>query len=269
VTDKTWNRGLSSGCTFHQYGKYPFPQANAGSSSALTFYTRRPPWLDPTGSFPWLRTGGPFPWLRPWLIPWWLFGTRRYLLFLTQRPGSEPIYFLDPYSGVVNHSIQPTRNPTIGSMAWDGTSIRVANVTGGSGSINSLDPSTGSQVSSIPAPAGRGEGMTHDGSSLYYSTGTQIHEIDPASGAVARSFPVPGGGSCRALTSDGQGLIFAGDTAQDQITVFESTSLRVLCQFPAPGSGSRRVEGLAFDRSKRTLFIANQDENTIYWGVVS
>jgi len=269
VTDKSSSSALSSSCSFHPYGQYPFPQVSAGSSSALTFYTRRPPWLDPTRWLPWLRAGGPVPWPRPWLIAGWLFGTRRYLLFLTQQPGSEPIYFLEPYSGVVSYSIQPTRNVTIGSMAWDGTFIRVANVTGGSGSINSLDPSTGSQVSSIPAPAGRGEGMTHDGRSIYYSTGAEIHEIDPVSGAVARSFPFPGGGNCRALTSDGQGLIFAGDLSQHQITIFESKSLNVVCQFPAPGTGNRRVEGLAFDRSKRTLFIANQDENTIYWGVVS
>jgi DNA-binding beta-propeller fold protein YncE len=197
---------------------------------------------------------------------WWPWKIRKYLLFLTQKSFSERIYFLNPTTGAVVKSIDPQNNDTIGSMTWDGRSIRVANVTWGTGHINAIDPSTGTQVSSIPAPAGRGEGLTYDGGSLYYSTISQIHEVDASSGAVIRSFPVPGGGRCRALTDDGRSLIFAGDPFANEIIVFEKSSLRVVCRFPAPGGGPHRVDGLAYDPFTRYLYIANQSENVIYYG---
>jgi outer membrane protein assembly factor BamB len=230
-------------CKFKVHGKFKFSQNNAGSSSALTFYYRH---------FGWPR----FPWLRP----------RMQLLFLTQKPYSERIYFLNPSTGAVVRSIDPHSNDTIGSMAWDGNTIRVANVTWGVGFINAINPSNGAQMSSIKAPPGRGEGLTYDGRHLYYSTITRIHQLNPSTGAVLRSFPVPGGGRCRALTNDRRSLIFAGDPFANEIIVFEKHSLHVVCRFKAPGKGSYRVDGLAYDRFSKTLYIANQSENLIYYG---
>ena len=68
-----------------------------------------------------------------------------------QQAGSERIYFMDPVTGAVRRSIDPVLNDTIGSVSWDGTEIRVANVTTGAGSINRINPYTGAQSSSIPA----------------------------------------------------------------------------------------------------------------------
>lgn len=231
-------------CKFEVLGRFRFPQVNAGSSSALTFYYDFTPW-------PWLS----YPY-RP----------KRYLLFLTQKPYSERIYFLNPTTGAVLRSIDPPRNETIGSMTWDRRVIRVANVTTGSGYINSINPATGAQVGSIKAPPGRGEGMTFDGTDIYYSTIATIYRINPTTGAVSSTFPVPGGGRCRALASDGRNLLFAGDPFKNEIIVFEKHSRRIVCRFDAPGKGNYRVDGLAYDGLKKILYIANQSENMIYFG---
>jgi subtilisin family serine protease len=237
-------RAIQPRCQFTLMGRFRFPQDNAGSSSALAFYSNFIPW-------PW------WPWPRR---------PRRYLLFLTQQPYSERIYFMNPTTGAIVRSIDPAANNTIGSMTWDGRTIRVANVTTGAGSVNSIHPTTGAEVSSMPAPRGRGEGMTYDGSHIYYSTISRIHQLHPTTGAVIRSFPIPGGGRCRALTSDGRNLLFAGDPFANEIIVFEKHSLTVRCRFPAPGPGTHRVDGLAYDRWRKVLYIANQSANVIYYG---
>jgi subtilisin family serine protease len=228
-----------SSCKFKVLGKFRFPQKNAGSSSALAFYLQFRSWPP---------------------------RVQQYLLFLTQQPYSERIYFLNPTTGAIVRSIDPQGNDTIGSMTWDGKGIRVANVTTGAGFINTINPTNGVQVGSIPAPHGRGEGMTYDGKYIYYSTDSAIHQMNPATGVVVRSFPVPGGGSCRALANDGRSLLFAGDPFTNKITVFEKHSLRVVCRFDAPGRGSHRVDGLTYNRLKKILYIANQGENVIYYG---
>ena len=283
-------QGTPVHCRFRPEGHFPFPQKNAGSSSALAFYSKwtfklpifPPSPVRPVASPPIAVGAGqgvgvaqevapkaekPVA-LQPRLPIWWS-PVRRNLLFLTQKAGAERIYFLNPSTGAVVRSVQPARNITIGSMAWDGKNIRVANVTTGAGRINSVDPSTGAQTGSVAVPPGRGEGMAWDGSSLFYSTVSRIHQIDGGAGALIRSFPVPGGGQCRALASDGGNLLFAGDKLANQITVFEKGSLRVLCQFGAPGTGTMRVEGLAYDASTKRLYIANQSENRIYYGTLT
>jgi subtilisin family serine protease len=223
---------------FQVVRKLAFPQMNNGSSSGLGFARR-------------LRIGTTF---------------KRALLFLTQQPFSEKIYYLDPSLGAVLGSIDPVQNDTIGSLEWDGINIRVANVTTGAGSINAINPQTGAQVSSIPAPAGRGEGLAYDGARLYYSTIDRIHVLNPATGAVIRSFPPPGG-PCRALTV-GRGFLFSGNSSAGVITVFDRATLAVRGTIAAPGSGSARAEGLAYDPLRDELFIANQSEDTIYVGRV-
>ncbi len=228
-------------CKFKVLGQFAFPQVNAGSSSALTFYQRRKHF-------------------------WWHRRRRGQLLFLTQQPFSERVYFLHPTTGAVIRSIDPAGNDTVGSMTWARGRVQVANVTTGAGSINAINPNTGVQTGTIPAPAGRGEGLTYDGRHYYYSTIANIHQLDPATGAVIRSFPVPGGGRCRALANDFRSLIFAGDPFANEITVFDKFSLAVVCRFAAPGSGSLRVDGLAYDRRRKVLYIANQSENKIYYG---
>lgn len=222
---------------FQLLRKFPFPQKNNGSSSGLSFAVRR-------------------------------LGVRltHVLLFLTQQPFSEKIYFLNPNNGAVLASVDPEKNDTIGSLEWDGTHIRVANVTTGAGSINRIDPRTGAQVGSIPVPPGRGEGLAFDGSYFYYSTITRIHVIHPATGAVVRSFPPPGG-ACRALAY-ARGYLFSGNSATGMITVFDRNTLGIRGTISAPGGGAAKAEGLSFNPSTNELFIANQSENTIYVGRV-
>lgn len=213
--------------------KFKFPQKNRGSSSALAFAHRRVGW-----------------WFRP------------VLMFLTQKPYSERIYYLHPYTGHVFGTIDPVQNDTIGSLEWDGRHILAANVTTGSGSINMINPYTGAQVDSMPVPAGRGEGMAYDGTYIYYSTINHIHAIRRSDGMVVRSFPPPGG-PCRSLTY-GRGYLFSGNSAAGQITIFDPNTLQVRGTVPAPGGGANQCEGLAFRRSTNDLFVANQSENRIY-----
>jgi DNA-binding beta-propeller fold protein YncE len=189
------------------------------------------------------------------------------VIFLTQQPSSEKIYYLNPVSGAVLGAIDPANNDTIGSLEWDGTNIRVANVTTGSGSINTIDPRTGAQIGSIPAPSGRGEGLAYDGSRLYYSTITRIYVVNPSTGAVLRSFPPPGG-SCRGLAY-GRGCLFSGNSSTGVITVFDRSTLAIRGTITAPGGGTAKAEGLAFNPSTNELFIANQSDNLIYVGRVT
>ena len=215
--------------------KFKYPQPNAGSSTGLVYIP----------SFP--------------VSP---FGSRPVLLFLTQKAGSERIFFLNPSNGTVLRSVDPVGNDTIGSLAWDGSAIRAANVTVGAGSINRINPFSGAQTGSIPAPPGRGEGLVVVGSRTYYATINMIHELRTSNGAVIRSFRAPEGES-RALTY-GRGYLFTGDSRDGKITAFRRTSLQVRGVINAPGGGPKQAEGLAFDSRRRILYVANQSENTIY-----
>ena len=224
---------------FNLVRRFKFPQLNNGSSSGLSFARAIPV--------------GPI--------------RRAALLFLTQKPFSERIYFLNPSTGAVFKSIDPVANDTIGSLEWVGSSIRVANVTTGAGSINTINPGTGAQSGSIPAPAGRGEGLAYDGKFLYYSTINRIWVLNPASGAVVRSF-IPPGGPCRALAF-GRGFLFSGNSPAGVITVFNPITLAVRGTIAAPGGGTAQAEGLAFNPATNELFVANQSENMIYVGRVT
>lgn len=220
---------------FQLVRRFPFPQNNSGSSSGLAF----------------ARLVFIFPLPRP------------ALLFLTQQPFTEKVFFLNPTSGAVLKTVDPVANDTIGSLEWDGSNIRVANVTTGAGSINTINPNTGAQVGSIPTPPGRGEGLAFDGTFFYYSTITRIHVIKAAAPfTVVRSFPPPGGGTCRALAF-GKGFLFCG-TAAGTIVIFNPVTLAVRGIIAAPGAGTAKVEGLAFNPLTDELFIANQSENIIY-----
>jgi hypothetical protein len=214
---------------------FPFPQTNAGSSSALAYIP-----------------GLPLPWRR----------SQPTLLFLTQQAGSEDIFFLDPFTGAVRRRINPVNNETIGSMVYHGGKLWVANVTTGAGSINQIDPNTGQVLASLPAPAGRGEGLTHDGRHLIYSTGSRIYVLDPSSGAVRWSYPSPGGTS-RALAAAGRRL-FVGNSADGEISVWLPRLSMMEQTLNAPGRGNNQAEGLAYDAWRRELYVANQSENKIY-----
>ena len=90
--------------------------------------------------------------------------------------------------------------------------------------------------------------------------------MNPATGAVLSSF-IPPGGDCRSLAY-GNGFLFSGNSA-GKITVFDRTTLAVRGTIPAPGGGTAKVEGLAFDPAANELYIANQSENQIYVGHVT
>jgi len=229
---------------FQLLRKFKFPQKNNGSSTGLSFARTFPIYIN--GKYTYSRSA---------------------LLFLTQQPFSENIYILNHNTGVLISAIDPVANDTIGSLEWDGTKIRVANVTTGSGSINTIDPSNGLQVSSIFVPPGRGEGLAYDDRYLYYSTITRIYVINPVSGTIVRSFPPPGG-DCRALAY-GKNYIFSGNSSTGIITVFDRFTLKIRGKISAPGGGTAKVEGLAFNPCTNELFIANQSENMIYVGQVT
>lgn len=212
-----------------------FPQDNAGSSTGLAFAPA-----------------------------FWFFwrGVRPALLFLTQKAGSERVYFLNPLTGTVGHSVDPAANDTVGSLAWHNGQIWMANVTTGAGSINRVNPYSGSMVGSLPAPTGRGEGLVHTGSRVYYSTQNRIHVLSPSTGNVVSSF-IPPGGQCRSLAHGG-GKLFLGDSAGGRITVLDAATRIEQAIIEAPGGGTRKVEGLAYDPVRAELFVANQSENKIY-----
>ncbi|HEY0099679.1 MAG TPA: S8 family serine peptidase, partial [Pyrinomonadaceae bacterium] len=212
---------------FQVLRKFPFPQTNSGSSSGLAFAR--------------------FVFISPAFRP--------ALLFLTQQPSTEKIFFLNPLTGAVLKSVDPVANDTIGSLEWDGSNIRVANVTVGAGSINTINPNTGAQTATIPTPPGRGEGLAYDGTFFYYSTVTRIHVIKAvAPFNVVRSFIPPGGGTCRALAS-GKGFLFCG-TSTGTVVIFDAVTLAIRGIVPAPGGGAAKVEGLAFNPLTDELFIA-------------
>ncbi len=220
---------------FQVLRKFPFPQNNSGSSSGLAF--ARQVFISPI--------------LRP------------ALLFLTQQPLTEKVFFLNPVTGAVLKSVDPVANDTIGCLEWDGSNIRAANVTTGAGSINTINPNTGAQTGTIPTPPGRGEGLAYDGTFFYYSTVNHIHVIQAvAPFTVVRSFPPPGGGTSRALAF-GKGFLFCG-TVTGNIIIFNPVTLAIRGVVAAPGGGTAKVEGLAFNPLTDELFIANQSENIIY-----
>ncbi|CAN5902359.1 hypothetical protein BH23ACT10_BH23ACT10_11810 [soil metagenome] len=212
----------------------PFPQANAGSSSALTYIRRI--WIPGRGF-------------------------QSVLAFLTQRAGSERVHYLHPRTGAVIASMDPQANDTIGSMAWDGSALRVANVTTGAGVINRINPLSGAQLSSIPAPQGRGEGLASVGGRLYYSTINTVHVLSAGTGAVLESFPAPGA-NARGLTS-GQGLLFMANANTDLITVVDRDTRKVRGTIAAPSDGNQQVEAIAFDSARDELYVANQARNII------
>lgn len=214
--------------------KIPFPQANSGSSSALSFARK-------------FQFGGQL---------------RTVLMFLTQKAGSERIYYLNPTTGVVIGSIDPVANDTIGSIEWDGKYIQVANVTTGSGFINAINPVSGAQVASVAVPAGRGEALAIVGADYYYSTINRIHVIKRTTGAVLSSF-IPPGGSAYGLAY-GDGLLFSGNDSTGEITAFDPVSKIVQGTLSAPGGGTHKSQALAYDATLNRLYVANQSENTIY-----
>lgn len=215
-----------------------FPQRNSGSSSGLT-YARS---------------------IRVHPIPW--FPKRPALLFVTQKPGSERIYYLDPNTGSVIKSVDPPANDTLGSLTWDGSYIYGANVTVGAGKINKFSSFSGSLVGSVNAPAGRGEGLVAVGSYFYYSTISRVYKIKKSNGRIVSSFPAPSG-ACHALAY-GDGYLFFGNTNTGKITILKLSNLSPKGVITAPGGSQKRVDGLAYDPYKNELFIANQKKNKIY-----
>lgn len=214
--------------------KIKFPQKNDGSSTGLSFTPK-------------FFLGGLF---------------RPVLMFLTQKPFSERIYYLNPGTGAVLGSIDPAANDTIGSLEWDGKYIQVANVTTGSGFINAINPQTGAQVGSMAVPAGRGEALTIVGPNYFYSTINRIYVINRTTGAVVRSF-IPPGGPCYGLAY-GDGLVFSANSITGVITAFDPNTLVVKGTLNAPGAGTQKAQALAYDAVANRLYVANQSENLIY-----
>lgn len=214
--------------------KIPFPQKNNGSSTALAY----------------ARGFSLHGIIRP------------VLMFLTQKPFTERIYYLHPVTGIVLGSIDPVSNDTIGTLEWDGSRIQVANVTTGSGFINAINPVNGAQTGSMAVPPGRGEALTIVGNFYYYSTLNRIHVINRATGIVVGSF-IPPGGPAYGLAY-GDGMIFSANDQTGEITLFDPITRIVKGTLSAPGGGTDKAQALAYNESLNRLYVANQSENTIY-----
>jgi len=217
---------------------FNYPQPNKGSSTGLT-YARS---------------------IRVHPISW--VPKRSALLFVTQKAGSEKIYYMNPVTGAVLKSVDPPANNTLGSLAWDGSYIYGANVTNGAGKINKFSSFNGSVAGSINVPSGRGEGLVSVGSYFYYSTISRIYKIKKSNGSVVRSFPAPGG-ACHSIAY-GDGFLFFGNTNTGKITIYRSANLRYVNTILAPGGTKKRVDGLAYNSFSNILYVANQKKNKIY-----
>ncbi|AOW19787.1 S8 family serine peptidase [Urechidicola croceus] len=217
---------------------FNYPQTNSGSSTGLAYASS----------------------IRVHPISW--FPKRSALLFVTQKAGSEKIYYLDPNTGNVLKAVDPPANNTLGSLTWDGSYIYGANVTTGAGKINKFSSLSGSVISGINVPSGRGEGLTAVGSYFYYSTISRIYKIKKSNGSVVRSFPAPGG-ACHSIAY-GDGYLFFGNTNTGKISILKASNLAFADSIIVPGSSPKRVDGLAYNSSNNMLYVANQKKNKIY-----
>lgn len=224
--------------TFTLIKTFNYPQSNNGSSTGLAFARS----------------------IRVHPISW--LPKRSALLFVTQKPGSEKIYYLNPATGAILKSVDPPANNTLGSLTWDGTFIYGANVTNGAGKINKFSSFSGGVIGSINTPTGRGEGLTSVGSYFYYSTVNRIYKIKKSNGNIVRSFPAPGG-ACHSITY-GDGYLFFGNTKTGKISILKASNLRYIGAIMAPGGSQKRVDGLAYNAFSNILYVANQKKNKIY-----
>lgn len=213
-------------------GSYPFPQPNVGCCSAMAF--------DGTS-----------------------------LLFLTQRPDMEDIYFLDPLTGAVQRTLTPGFNETVGSLAWDGGGIWLANVTTGAETLHYIDPTSGGEIKTLPNPAVIGgellrvEGMAFDGQNLFLAgtdlAGTYaVFEVDPATGTTIDTYVPPS--ELFGLAYGGGNIMYGAAANDGEIVVFDKRNGHLIERVTAPGSGN--TQAIEYDGHR--LFVADQDTNTIF-----
>jgi len=224
--------------TFSLIKTFNYPQSNNGSSTGLAFARR----------------------IRVHPISW--FPKQSALLFVTQKPGSEKIYYMNPTTGQVLKTVDPPANNTLGSLTWDGSFIYGANVTTGAGKINKFSSFSGAVIGSINVPTGRGEGITSVGSYFYYSTINRIYKIRKSNGSVVRSFPAPGG-ACHSITY-GDGYLFFGNTNTGKISILKASNLVFVDSIVVPGGSQKRTDALAYNAYNNILYVANQKKNKIY-----
>lgn len=120
------------------------------------------------------------------------------------------IHKINPRNGAILYSFS---NPMPGGegLASDGEYL----YRGGPDSTIFKFDSTGVVVDTIPAPHGWCQGLTWDGSALWYASTIWLYRIDPDSGTILQSFVVPGNTDA-GLTFDGAFLRYPVN-ALDQI----------------------------------------------------
>ena len=112
----------------------------------------------------------------------------------------------------------------IGGVTYDGERVWFA----ASGKLNSFDPKSGTQKSSIDVPAHAGTAF--DGKHLFQIAEDRIRKIDPRTGQIVATIPAPGGGSDSGLAW-AEGTLWVGqhrDRKIHQIDPETGTILRTI-----------------------------------------
>jgi len=104
------------------------------------------------------------------------------------------------------------------------------------------------------AGAGRVNGVTYDGDSVWFAAGDKLNAFDPESGNLLRAIDV----AAHAGTAfDGKHLF---QLAEDRIQKIDSKTGRVLASIPAPGAG--RDSGLTW--AEGTLWVGEYRDRKIH-----
>ena len=98
----------------------------------------------------------------------------------------------------------------VGGVTYDGRHVWFA----AGGSLEAIDPASGTKVRSIDVPAHAGTAF--DGTHLYQIAERQIQQIDPATGRVVHTIPAPGDGGDSGLAW-AEGTLWVGQYRERKI----------------------------------------------------
>jgi hypothetical protein len=153
-------------------------------------------------------------------------------------------------------------------LAWDSSALGHETIwvsDTGSG-IEQIDPYTGVQVKTLPAPNTKVRGLAHDGfdlwmASWYKPPTPSIYRLNPATGAVIASYVAP----FTTGTSDGMawsGLLWVGEEA-NRIYKIDPLQWAVLGTLNVPASGSSNPRDIGYDTRSGTIWAGYQSSGLV------